>query len=160
MKTGHARHCRLFLGPHRDLGLRRRSRYEKKLVRDELQPDTPKQKQELLAAWRCSGPLGVVGELCQGLYRAHQRPEQHVCLRETLPLTRPPARLLVCSFARLGAAVNVAASVVMPLSLFPISASSAERVFRCIDTPAASSVHTRTSKGHRGLTDLITARGA
>ena len=92
LQMGHARHCRLSLGPHMDLGLRSRSRYEKKLARDELQPDTPKQKQELLAAWRYSGPLGVVGEFCQGLYRAHQRPEQHGCLWETLPLHTPSGR--------------------------------------------------------------------
>lgn len=63
-----------------------------RLVRDELQPDTLKQKQELLAVWRCSGPLGVVGEFCRGLYRGHQRPEQHVCLREALPLRVPCGR--------------------------------------------------------------------
>lgn len=94
-----------------------------RLVRDELQPGTLKQKQELLAAWRCSGPLGVVGEFCRGLCRGHQRPEQHVCLREALPLRVPCAGLRVRSVARPGArcwrGCSCRAAFVLVLSLRP-----------------------------------------
>lgn len=89
LQTGHACHCRLFPGPHMGLGLGAEAG-SSRLVGDELQRH-PAQKQEPPVAWRCSGPLGIVGEFCWGLYRGRQRPEHQVCLWEILSLHTTPS---------------------------------------------------------------------